>query len=154
MLDEEEDREDVIQRLEGFVKEKNLLSKTENRIHYISAKAALKAIVKGDENEHLKAFQGFTQSIEKFLTFERGSQAIKQSATKINDLIQLSLEALHQAEEVLEGKLKLSEAEKQKLWSKSGKLVDADVKLRNLAEKLRKKQFKKLLNLGDTGRMD
>jgi uncharacterized tellurite resistance protein B-like protein len=138
LLDEEEDRQDVIQRLEGFVKEKNLLSKTENRIHYISAKAALKAIVKGDENEHLKAFQSFTQSIEKFLTFERGSQEIKQSATKINDLIQLSLEGLNQSEEVLEGKLKLSEAEKQKLLEQIGEASGRYVKLRNLAKKLKK----------------
>ncbi|HEY9710857.1 MAG TPA: dynamin family protein [Oculatellaceae cyanobacterium] len=138
MLDEEEDRQDVIQRLERFVKEKNLLSKTESRIHYISAKAALKAIVKGDENEHLKAFQSFTQSIEKFLTFERGSQEIKQSATKINDLIQLSLEGLHQAEEILEGKLKLSETEKQKLLEQIGEASGRNVKLRILAEKLRK----------------
>lgn len=138
LLDEEEDRQDVIQRLEGFVKKTNLLSTTENRIHYISAKAALKAIVKGDANEHLKAFEDFTQSIEKFLTFERGSHEIKQSTTKINELIQLTLEALHQAEEVLEGKLKLSETEKQKLLEQIGEASGRDVKLRNLAEKLRK----------------
>jgi len=145
MLDEEEDREDVIQRLEGFVKEKNLLSKTENRIHYISAKAALKAIVKGDENEHLKAFQGFTQSIEKFLTFERGSQEIKQSLTKINGLIQSSLERLHQAEEVLNGKLTLSETEKQTLLEQIGEASGRDVKLRNLAKKIKKEAIQEVV---------
>ena len=145
LLDEEEDREDVIQRLEGFVKEKNLLTKTENRIHYISAKAALKAIVKGDENEHLKAFQGFTQSIEKFLTFERGSQEIKQSVTKINGLIQSSLERLHQAEEVLNGKLTLSETEKQTLLEQIGEASGRDVKLRNLAKKIKKEAIQEVV---------
>jgi len=138
LLDEEEDRQDVIQRLEGFVKEKNLLSTTENRIHYISAKAALKAIVKGDENEHLKAFQDFTESIDKFLTLERGSQEIKQAVTKINGLIQSSLEGLHQAEEVLNGKLTLSETGKQTLLEQIGEASGRDVKLRNLAKKLKK----------------
>jgi uncharacterized tellurite resistance protein B-like protein/predicted GTPase len=138
LLDEEEDRQDVIQRLEGFVKEKNLLSTTENRIHYISAKAALKAIVKENENEHLTTFQSFTQSVEKFLTFERGSQEIKQAITKINGFIQSTLERLHQAEEVLEGNLELSETEKQNILEQIGEVSGRDVKLRNLAKKLKK----------------
>ena len=136
LLDEEEDRQDVIQRLEGFVKEKNLLSKNETRIHYISAKAALKAMVKGDENDYLKAFQSFTQSIEKFLTVERGSLEIKQAVTKINALIQEGLDGLQQAEKVLDGNVNLSEAEKQKIVEQIGEASGCDVRILHLANQL------------------
>jgi uncharacterized tellurite resistance protein B-like protein/GTPase Era involved in 16S rRNA processing len=136
LLDEEEDRQDVIQRLESFVKEKNMLSKTENRIHYISAKAALKAVVKGEENDYLKAFQSFTQSIEKFLTVERGSLEIKQAVTKINALIQECFDGLHQAEEVLDGKINLSEAEKQKIVEQIGEASGCDVRILHSAKRL------------------
>lgn len=91
-----------------------------------------------DTNEYLTAFKSFTQSIEKFLTFERGSQEIKQSITKINGLIQSSLEGLHQAEEVLNGKLTLSETGKQTLLEQIGEASRRDVKLWNLAKKLNK----------------
>jgi uncharacterized tellurite resistance protein B-like protein/GTPase SAR1 family protein len=53
LLDEEQDRQDVIQKLKSFVKQKNLLTSDENRIHYISAKAALKAILYQTNNEYL-----------------------------------------------------------------------------------------------------
>lgn len=136
LLDEEEDRQDIIQRLEGFVKDEKLLSKTENRIHYISAKAALKAVMKGDENDYLKAFQSFTQSIEKFLTVERGSLEIKQAATKIKGLIQEGLDGLHQAEEILDGKINLSEADKKRILEQIGEASGRDVRIRLLRNEL------------------
>jgi hypothetical protein len=43
LVEEAEDRQDVVKRLEGFVKNENLLTDAANRVHYISAKAALKA---------------------------------------------------------------------------------------------------------------
>ncbi len=136
LLDDEEDRQDVVQGLESFVKDKKLLSKTENRIHYISAKAALKAVMKGDENDYLKAFQSFTQSIEKFLTVERGSLEIKQAITKIKGLIQESLDGLHQAEEILDGKINLSEADKHRILEQIGEASGRDVRIRLLRNEL------------------
>jgi len=141
LLDEEEDTQDVVQRLERFVKEKNLLVTGENRIHYISAKAALKAILNKTEDEYLKAFQSFIQSIEKFLTVERGSLEIKQAVTKINALIQEGLEGLHQAEEVLDGKLELSEAERQKIFEQIGEVSGRDGKVTYLVNQLMQQSF-------------
>jgi len=141
LLDEEEDIQDVVQRLEGFVKEKNLLLTSENRIHYISAKAALKAILNKTEDDYFKAFQSFTQSIEKFLTVERGSLEIKQAVTKINALIQEGLDGLHQAEEVLDGKLELSEAERQKIFEQIGEVSGRDGKVTSLANQLMQQSF-------------
>jgi hypothetical protein len=136
LLEEEEDREDVIQRIESFVKEENLLIKAENRLHFISAKSALKAILKGNEDDYLKAFQIFTQSLEEFLTSECGSLKLKQFTTKINTLVQASFQGLRQAEEVLDGKVNLSEAEKQKILEQIGEASGRDVRIRLLADQL------------------
>jgi uncharacterized tellurite resistance protein B-like protein/GTPase Era involved in 16S rRNA processing len=138
LLDEEEDTQDVMQRIERFVKENNLLIAGEKRIYYISAKAALKAIVNGTDDKYLEAFQSFTKSIEKFLTIERGSLEIQQSVTKVKALIQSSLKGLHQAEDVLDGKLELSETERQNILEQIGEASGRDVKIQNLANQLKK----------------
>jgi uncharacterized tellurite resistance protein B-like protein/GTPase SAR1 family protein len=135
LLRREKDRQDVRQRLERFVQGQNIIT-GENRVHFISAQAALDAILAGTEDEYLKTFQSFTQSIEKFLAVERGSLEIKRFVTKINDLIQESLYGLHQSEEVLDGKVNLSEAEKQKILEQIGEASGRDVRIRFLANTL------------------
>jgi hypothetical protein len=92
----------------------------------------------GTEDEYLKAFQSFTQSIETYLVVERGSLGIKQAVTKVNALIQEGLEGLHQAEDVLHGKLELSETEKQNILEQIGEASGRDVKIQNLAKQLKK----------------
>ncbi len=54
----------------------NPIIKGENRVHFISAQAALDAIVNGTEDDYLKSFQAFSQALEKFLTTERGLEVI------------------------------------------------------------------------------
>jgi uncharacterized tellurite resistance protein B-like protein/GTPase SAR1 family protein len=136
LLRREKDRQDVRQRIERFLQGQNIIT-GESRIHFISAQAAFDAVLEGRaEDEYLKLFQGFTQSIEKFLTVERGSLEIKQAVTKINNLIQEGLEGLHQAEKALDGKLNLSEAEIQKILEQIGEASGRDVKICNLADQL------------------
>ncbi|MBD2012897.1 dynamin family protein [Microcoleus sp. FACHB-53] len=135
LLRREKDRQDVRQRIERFVQGENIIA-GENRVHFISAQAALDAIFAGTEDEYLKAFQGFTQSIEKFLTVERGFLQIKQAVTKINTLIQEGLDGLQQAEKVLDGNVNLSEAEKQKIVEQIGEASGCDVRILHLAHKL------------------
>jgi uncharacterized tellurite resistance protein B-like protein/GTPase SAR1 family protein len=139
-LDDEQDRLDVRQRLESFVKDKNLLA-GQNRIHYISAKAALKAILKGTEDEYLQEFQVFTKSIEGFLTGERGSLKINQSVTKIKNLMQSASIGLHQAEDTLDGKIKLSEAAKLEILEKIGEASGRDVRIKLLADEITDQVF-------------
>lgn len=133
---EEEDRPDINQRLESLVKDRNLLTTTESRIHYISAKAALKAILNGTENEYLKVFQNFTQSIEKFLTAERGKIEINQAVTKINSLIDLCINGLAQTVEVIDGKIRVSEATEQEFLEQVGEASGRDVRIRIVADQL------------------
>ncbi len=136
LLDEEEDLKEVVERLEHFVNDKNLLPTDSNRIHYISAKAALKAILEGNDDEYLQSFQNFTQSIENFLTLESGNLKIKQSVKEIQGFIQESLATLQQAEDALDGKLKLSEAEKQQVLEQIGEASGRYFKINLLANKL------------------
>ncbi|MBN3962987.1 dynamin family protein [Nostoc sp. NMS8] len=143
LLDEEEDRQDVKQRLESFIKNKNLLlSNGEDRIYYISAKAALKAILNNrSDDEYLKSFHAFTQSLEKFLTIERGYLQIKQFVNKINDHIQEGLDSLRQAKDTLDGNIKLSEAEKLEILEQVGEASGRDVRIRILANEVRELAF-------------
>jgi len=136
LLRREKDRQDVRQRIERFLQGQNPIIAGENRVHFISAQAALDAIVEGSENEYLKTFRNFTQSIQRFLTIECGFLAISPSVTKIKELIQAGSHGLHQAEEVLNEKLKLSEAEKHKILEYIGEASGHDVKLRLLVDKL------------------
>jgi uncharacterized tellurite resistance protein B-like protein/tRNA U34 5-carboxymethylaminomethyl modifying GTPase MnmE/TrmE len=129
-------REQVRQRIDRFVQGQNPIVAGENRVHFISAQLSLNAILKGIKDEYQESFESFTQSIEKFLTVERGSLEIKQSITKINDLTQASFEGLHQAEEVLDGKVNLSDSERQKIFEKIGEATGRDVRIRLLADQL------------------
>lgn len=143
LLEEEEERQDVKHRIENFVKDENLPITSDSRIHYISAKAALKAILHKTNNEYLEAFQNFTQSVEKFITTERGWIEINQATKKVSELIESSLNGLHQAEQIINGNINLSEAEKQNVWEQIGEASGRDVKIRNLANNMKKEALEK-----------
>ncbi len=143
LLRREKDRQDVRQRIERFVYGQKVLI-GENRVHFISAQAALDAILEGTEDDYLKAFRDFTESIEKFLTAERGSLEIKQAATKINGLIQSSLEGLYQAEEILDGRLNISEAERHRILEQIGEASGRDVTIRDMADQLKKQSIQQV----------
>lgn len=140
MLDEEEDRQDVIQRLENFVKKEGLLT-GENRIHYISAKAALNAILKEREDEYLQAFKVFTQSLEKFLTNERGSIQLQPTLLEIKRLIQSGFEELDELENSLEDELSVFAEGKQKILEEIGEATGLGSKITLLAKKLKQESI-------------
>jgi uncharacterized tellurite resistance protein B-like protein/tRNA U34 5-carboxymethylaminomethyl modifying GTPase MnmE/TrmE len=135
LLRREKDRQDVRQRIEIFVKGQNVIT-GENRVHFISAQAALDAILAGKEDEYLKNFRSFTQSIEKFLTVERGSLVIKIAVNKIDGLVQASLSSLEQAKEVLDGNVNLTNAEKQAIVEQIGEVTGREAKIRQVANNL------------------
>ncbi|MEG4313260.1 MULTISPECIES: dynamin family protein [unclassified Microcoleus] len=136
LLRREESRQQVRKRVETIVKSQNLIA-GENRIHFISAQSALEAILEGNENDdYLKSFQGFTDSIEKFLTVERGAIALRQSAAGIKQIIDTGCEELNQWEEMLEGKLTVDQGDKQKIFEQMAEVSGREVKIRFLANEL------------------
>jgi len=136
LLRREKDRQDVQQRTERLLQGQNPLIAGENRIHFISAQAALDAISEGIDNEHLQQLQNFTHSIEKFLTTERGLLEVRHSAGKLKEHIYNGLEGLLQAEKVFDGKIQLSEEETRKVFEQIGEASGRDERIRLFAAEL------------------
>ncbi|MEG4572189.1 dynamin family protein [Microcoleus sp. N3A4] len=138
LLRREGSRKQVRQRVETFAfdKKHNLIA-GENRIHFISAQSALEAILDGTENEYVKSFQDFTKSLEQFLTVERGAIALQQSASVMKQIINTGCDEMTQYREMLEGNLTVDEGDKAKIFEQIAEASGRDVKIRNLANKLR-----------------
>ncbi|MEG4507300.1 dynamin family protein [Microcoleus sp. F6_B4] len=145
LLRREESRQQVRKRVETIVKSQNLMA-SENRIHFISAQSALEAILAGNENDdYLKSFHGFTDSIEKFLTVERGAIALRQSAAGIKQIIDTGCEELNQWRQMLEGKLTVDQGDKQKIFEQMAEVSGRDVKIRLLANELMDRSLEEAL---------
>ncbi|WP_413164858.1 hypothetical protein ACL6C3_01945 [Capilliphycus salinus ALCB114379] len=136
LLRSENSRQQVQKRIENLVMGKNPIISGENRIHFISAQATLDAILAGTENEYLQSFSHFTQSLEKFLTEERGILEVKKATTEVNQLIQSARDNLYETENILDGKLKISEEECQTILEKIGEASGRDVKIKLFADQL------------------
>jgi len=136
LLRSENSRQQVQKRIENLVMGKNPIISGENRIHFISAQATLDAILAGTENEYLQSFSHFTQSLEKFLTQERGILEVKKATTEVNQLIQSARDNLYETENILDGKLKISEEECQTILENIGEASGRDVKIKLFADKL------------------
>jgi GTPase SAR1 family protein len=133
----EKGREQVQERIKRFVQGENPLITGENRVHFISAQSALDAFLKGNEDEYSKSFDNFTQSLENFLINERGVIKNNRSVADINYLVQKALNGLEQAEQILDGKVNISEVEKQKIFEQIGEASGRDVRIRLVASQLR-----------------
>ena len=136
LLRREGSRKLVREKVERFVKNHNFIV-GENRIHLISAQLALDAILDGTENEYVKSFQDFTKSLEQFLIEKRGAIALQESAAGLKQIIDTGCEELNQYQKMLDGKLTLPEADKQKIFEQMAEVSGRDVKIRLLAKKLR-----------------
>ncbi|MEA5517627.1 dynamin family protein [Limnoraphis robusta] len=134
LLRTENDRQEVQERIENLVMVQNPIISGENRIHFISAQETLDAILAGTENEYLQSFSHFTQSLEQFLTEERGIIEVNTATTKVNQLIQSGLKGLHQSEKILEGKLQITEKKKTEIIEKMGEISGRDVKIKIFAD--------------------
>jgi len=135
-LDSEEDRQDVSELVEEFAYGENPIILGENRVHFISAKEAIKAFTNKIENEYSKTFNHFTQSLEEFLTSERGTVEINNCAMKIQQLNKNCLMLFEERCDELNLKIKESEAEKYILIEQIGELSGHGVKIRICSKKL------------------
>ncbi len=127
LLDNDEDRQDVTQRLEEFVTREKLIVPNKNRVHYISAKAALKK-----QDEYLQSFRAFTQALEQFLTVERGSLEVNQIVNQLTNLTQIVLIELSQ----IENDIDLSETAQKQILEQIGEASGRDVRIIDLAGQL------------------
>jgi uncharacterized tellurite resistance protein B-like protein/GTPase SAR1 family protein len=131
LVENERDYEKVTRRLESFIRNENIVPLNKGRIHYISAKAALKK-----QDKYLQSFNLFTQEFERFLTVERGSIEITHCVNHAQNLIHMSLMELQQAENLLDGRVALSKTETQKVLEQIGEVSGREVRIRILHDQL------------------
>ena len=134
-LDSDEDRQDVKDSVEEFACGEPPLLAGKNRIHFISAKAALEAKRNNNRNGYIDSFEEFTKSLEEFLTNERGNTELNKAVVKLEKIIGYGLILLQKLEEELNKKIKNAESETQNLIEKIGELSGQSLRLEILIKK-------------------
>lgn len=134
-LDSDEDRQDVKDSGEEFAGGEHPLLAGKNRIHFISAKAALDAKRNNTHNEYIDGFEEFTKSIEEFLTNERGNTELRKTVVKLDKIIEDGLVLLQKLEEDLNKNIKYAEAKKQDFIEEIGELSGQSLRLEILIKK-------------------
>jgi GTPase SAR1 family protein len=76
-----------------------------NRLHYLSAGKALKAIERGSSDEYLQSFNTFVKTLENFLVKESGSIRLAATQARLQDFFQVTLQELESARESLNGQI-------------------------------------------------
>lgn len=88
LLRREKDRQSVKERVRRFAQGDNPIIAGKNRIHFISAQAALDAIIDDYDDEYLNNFNSFTQSIETFLIKDIGKIKINKNVNNLENIIE------------------------------------------------------------------
>jgi uncharacterized tellurite resistance protein B-like protein/tRNA U34 5-carboxymethylaminomethyl modifying GTPase MnmE/TrmE len=129
LLQRKQDREHVKLRASNCLHGETPLITGTNRLHFISAQAALNAMLEGDDNEYLHSFRDFVQAIQVFLTQERGALVMRQSNEQVTQLIQKARIELKQSTQLLDGEIAFSESEKHQIIEQMGMASGRDVQL-------------------------
>ena len=136
LLRNETNKTQVKQRANHFLYGSRPLIVEKDRLHFISAQAALDAILEGKNDEYLKSFNDFIEAIQVFLTQERGAIVIRQIKDKLHKLIEETRIDLQQSVNLLEGQIRLSESDQSQIIEQIGSASGWDVKLRYLYDEL------------------
>lgn len=133
-LDSDEDREDVQIAANSIIKDSSITGK--DRIHFISAKSALKATLSNTSNEYLVSFQNFTHTLEAFLTDERGSVILQSTTQKLNELTKDCVNKLNTATENIN--TNLASSYKEEILERIGEASGRFVTIRKMVDYLKK----------------
>ncbi|WP_026785676.1 dynamin family protein [Planktothrix rubescens] len=120
LVQTEKGRNQIPKRIEENIQGKKPIISGENRIHYISAKLALDAIVNNEHNEYIETFDYFINCLQEFLVNERGKIEVTSNVNRIQALSEIADNDLKQFERILEGKIKISESAKLEILEKIG----------------------------------
>ncbi|PSR16155.1 dynamin family protein [filamentous cyanobacterium CCP3] len=136
LLRHDTDKQQVKQLANNFLQSDSPIISGPNRLHFISAQAALDAMLEGSDNEYLQSFQDFAKAIQFFLAEERGCLTIRQATDGLERLIQEARVGLKQTLDILEGQISLSESEQSQIIEQMGAASGREVKLRLLRDDL------------------
>ena len=129
LVQTEKGRNQIPKRIEENIQGKKPIISGENRIHYISAKLALDAIVNNEHNEYIETFDYFINCIQEFLVNERGKIEVTSNVNRIQALSEIADNDLKQYEKILDGKIKISESAKLEILEKIGEASGRDVRI-------------------------
>lgn len=129
LVQTEKGRNQIPKRIEENIQGKKPIISGENRIHYISAKLALDAIVNNEHNEYIETFDYFINCIQDFLVNERGKIEVTSNVNRIQALSEIADNDLKQYEKILDGKIKISESAKLEILEKIGEASGRDVRI-------------------------
>jgi predicted GTPase/tellurite resistance protein len=129
LVQTEKGRNQIPKRIEENIQGKKPIISGENRIHYISAKLALDAIVNNEHNEYIETFDYFINCIQDFLVNERGTIEVTSNVNRIQVLTEIADNDLKQFEKILDGKIKISESAKLEILEKIGEASGRDVRI-------------------------
>jgi GTPase Era involved in 16S rRNA processing/uncharacterized tellurite resistance protein B-like protein len=136
-LDSDEDREDVQIAANSIIKDGSITGK--ERIHFVSAKSALKATLSNTSNDYLVSFQNFTGTLEAFLTDERGSVILQSATQKIDELTSKCIKKLEVDIRNLDNSL--DESDKKDILEQIGQASGRFVSIRKEVELRRDEAF-------------
>jgi uncharacterized tellurite resistance protein B-like protein len=77
-------------------------------------------------------------------TLESYSPELKQSATKIKEIVQSCLDELHQAEDVFDSKSRIFEITKEDIYEQIGEISGRDIRIRHLGEQCKSQAAEKV----------
>lgn len=144
----ERDRQQVQQLVENFLLGEAPILASPRQLHFISAQAALEAIIDGDEHsDYLQTFRDFTQELQSFLTQTRGESILRQIKTRLRNLIQTLALQLAQAENTLQGKINIPDPAKQNILNQMGEVSGYQANLQLLIETLSQKKREEVKKL-------
>lgn len=129
LVQTEKGRNQIPKRIEENIQGKKPIISGENRIHYISAKLALDAIVNNEHNEYIETFDYFINCIQDFLVNERGKIEVASSVNRIQALTEIADNDLKQYEKISEGKIKISESAKLEIFEKIGEASGREIRV-------------------------
>lgn len=77
-------------------------------------------------------------------TVESYSPELKQSTTKLKELVQACLDELHQAEDVFDSKTRIFEIAKEDIYEQMGEISGRDIRIRRLGEQCKSQAAEKV----------
>ncbi|BCL33577.1 dynamin family protein [Nostoc sp. MS1] len=143
LVSTERSRDQIKKRIFNFVEGEKPIITGKNRIHFISAQSALKAVLHGYEDEYKKGFDTFIKAIERFLILERGRLKLQPLPEQLNKVIKKNINRLKEFQNDLEFQIKIAEDGKRKILEQIGEFSGRDVKICLLTIQLIEKSLEK-----------
>jgi replication fork clamp-binding protein CrfC/uncharacterized tellurite resistance protein B-like protein len=129
LISTEKSREHIKNRIYTIVEGHEPIISGKNRVHFISAQAALNAVLNGYEDEYKKSFNDFVKALERFLVMERGKLKLQPLSEQLNNLIKKIIRKMNDFKDDLETKIKVAEQEKITILEQIGGFSGRDVKI-------------------------